>query len=171
MTILTSRRRFLALVASTMITLTYSSTALADDEAANFATGAYATGLRTHEMQNMLDTAGDGTVSRAEWDAYHENVIKHLDSQDKGKLKVDIFADRTAVRLGSDFATGGYSRGLASEELAHKIDANGDGWISHEEWMTYQGRIFDRMNANAIHKNLRGDDEMLKFLRTGVNGR
>jgi hypothetical protein len=164
-----ARTRLLALAASTF-TLTYALVAWADDDVANFATGAYATGLRTPEMKNMLDTDGDGTVSRAEWDAYQEKVFKHLDSRNKDRLNVDIFAQRTAVRLGSDFATGGYARGLASKELAHKIDANGDGWISHEEWMTYQDKIFDLMNTSTTHKNLLGDDEMLKFLHTGVNG-
>jgi hypothetical protein len=74
---------------------------------------------------------------------------------------VSIFASRTAVRLGSDFATGGYAEGLSSADLAKKIDANGDGWISHDEWMAYQGKVFDLMNTSTTHKGQLGDQELI----------
>ena len=138
----------------------YSLSAVADDPVASFATGGHAAGLRTKEMTNIIDTDGDGTISRAEWDAYQEKVFHALDTHKKGKLNVTIFAGRTEVRLGSNFATGGYARGLASAELAHKIDTNGDGWISHEEWMTHQEKIFDLMNTSSAHKDLLGAEEM-----------
>jgi hypothetical protein len=166
MAILISRARVIALGAS-MIALAYSLSAVADDPVASFATGGYAAGLRTKEMMNIIDTDGDGTISRAEWDAYQEKVFKALDTHRRGKLNVTIFAGRTEVRLGSNFATGGYARGLASAELAHKIDANVDGWISHEEWMTYQGKIFDLMNTSRVHKDLLGTEEM--FATGGAN--
>jgi hypothetical protein len=137
------------------------------DLVASFATGGYSAGLRTKEMMNIMDTDGDGTVSRAEWDAYQEKVFKALDTHKRGKLSVRIFAGRTEVRLGSDVATGGYARGLASSELAYKIDTNGDGWISHEEWMTYQGKVFDLMNTSSVHKDFLGTEEM--FATGGAN--
>jgi hypothetical protein len=71
----------------------------------------------------------------------------------RDKLNVAIFASRTEVRPESDLATGGYARGLNSAELAYKIAVNGGGWISHEEWMTYQGKIFDMMNTSVTHKD------------------
>jgi hypothetical protein len=167
MTTLTSQARVLALAAS-MIALACSLRAAADDPVASFATGGYAAGLRTKEMMNIMDTDGDGTVSRAEWDAYQEKVFNALDTHKRGKLNVRIFADRTEVRLGSNVATGGYAHGLlASSELAHKIDTNGDGWISHQEWMTYQGKIFDLMNTSSVHKDLLGAEEM--FATGGAN--
>jgi hypothetical protein len=165
-----SRTRLIALAAAA-ISLAGSLTASAVGDAADFATGGYATGLRTREMTNRLDTDGDGRVSRAEWDAYQETLFRHFDSHNKGRLNVDIVAQRVAVRLGSDFATGGDAQGPASKQLAHQIDANGDGWISHAEWMTYQDRIFDLMNSSTTHNNPPGDEELLKFLRTGVDGR
>jgi hypothetical protein len=158
MTKSTSQASFLALAAC-MVTLAYSLSAVADD-VASFATGGYAAGLRTKEMMNIIDTDGDGTISRAEWDAFQEKVFKALDTHKRGRLNATIFASRTEVRLGNSLATGGYARGLASAELARKIDTNGDGWISHEEWMTYQGKVFDMMNTSVTHKDLLGDQEM-----------
>jgi hypothetical protein len=166
MTIPTFRARVLALAASTF-PLVYSLSAVADDPVASFATGGYTTGLRTKEMMNIIDTDGDGTISRAEWDAYQEKVFKALDTHKRGKLNVTIFAGRTEVRVGSSLATGGYAHGLASAELARKIDANGDGWISHEEWMTYQGKIFDLMNTSTTHKDTLGMEEV--FATGGAN--
>jgi hypothetical protein len=154
-----SQARVLALMA-TMITLAYSLDAIADDQVSSFATGGYAAGLRTREMKIMIDTDGDGTISRTEWDAYQEQVFKALDTHKRGRLNAAIFASRTEVRLGTSLATGGYARGLASAELARKIDADGDGWISHEEWMTYQGKIFDLMNTSLAHRDVLGDEEM-----------
>jgi hypothetical protein len=159
MTTLNSQVRVLALAASMITLVGYSLSAVADD-VASFATGGYAAGLRTKEMMHIIDTDGDGMISRAEWNAYQEKVFKALDTHKRDKLNVAIFASRTEVRLGSDLATGGYARGLSSAELAHKIDANGDGWISHEEWMTYQGKIFDMMNTSVTHKDQLGVDEM-----------
>jgi hypothetical protein len=149
-----------------MIALAYSLTAVADD-VGTFATGGYAAGLRTKEMMHIIDTDGDGMVSRAEWDAYQLKVFNALDTHKRGKLNVAIFASRTELRLGSSLATGGYAAGLRSEELAHKIDADGDGWISREEWMTYQGKIFDMMNTSVTHKDQLGPEEM--FASGGAN--
>ncbi len=158
MTKSTSQARVLAL-ATAVVTLAFSLSAVADD-VASFATGGYAAGLRTKEMMSIIDTDGDGTISRAEWDAYQEKVFNALDTHKRGRLNTTIFAGRTEVRLGTSLATGGYARGLASAELAHKIDANGDGWISHEEWMTYQGKIFDMMNTSVTHKGALGVEEL-----------
>jgi hypothetical protein len=114
---------------------------------------------RTQEMMNIIDTDGDGMISRAEWDAFQEKVLKTLDSHKRGKLDTKIFARRTEARI-TTFATGGYARGLDGTELARKIDTNGDGWISHDEWMTYQGNIFDMMNTSVTHKDEIGHEEM-----------
>jgi hypothetical protein len=161
----TSQARVLAL-ATAVVTVAFSLSVPADD-VSSFATGGYAAGLRTKEMMNIIDTDGDGTISRVEWDAYQEKVFKALDTHKRGRLSTTIFAGRTEVRLGTSLATGGYARGLSSAELAHKIDANGDGWISHEEWMTYQGKIFDMMNTSVTHKDALGVEEM--FATGGPN--
>src|SRR6202051_1095343 len=48
----------------------------------------------------------------------------------------------------ASFATGGYARGLHSDKLMHKIDTNGDGMISKDEWIAYQEKVFAMLDKN-----------------------
>jgi len=153
--------------AASLMAAGLSLTAVADDAVVSFSTGGYAAGLRTHDMMNKIDTNGDGMISRAEWDAFNEKVFAALDSHHHGKLNTAIFASRTELRIGS-FATGGYASGLRSSELAHKIDADGDGWITKEEWMAYQGRLFELMNTHTANKGMLTKEEM--FATGGASG-
>jgi hypothetical protein len=157
-----------AVVAVALTAAVFPLSAIAQDTVASFATGGYASGLRTKEMMNIIDTDGDGKISRAEWDAFQEKVFKTLDAHKRGKLDTKIFARRTEARI-TTFATGGYARGLDSTELARKIDTDGDGWISHDEWMAYQGKVFDIMNTSVTHKDELGPEEM--FATGGANRR
>jgi EF hand len=159
-------RAHTAIVAGSLMAALVPLSAIAQDPVVSFATGGYARGLRTQEMMAVIDTDGDGMISRAEWDAFQEKVFNTLDSHKRGKLDTKIFARRTEARI-TTFATGGYARGLDSTELARKIDTNGDGWISHDEWMTYQGKIFDLMNTSVTHKGEIGHEEM--FATGGAN--
>jgi hypothetical protein len=55
----------------------------------------------------------------------------------------------SAASLADDmasFATGGYARGLRSEQLMHKIDTDGDGAISKAEWIAYQEKVFSMLD-------------------------
>src|ERR1700677_2260596 len=72
------------------------------------------------------------------------------------------FADDMA-----SFATGGYARGLRSETMMHKIDADGDGTISNDEYIAYQTKIFDMMDTSSTHKGMVGPQEM--FATAGAN--
>ena len=165
MTIFTIRAHS-AVVAATLIATAFPLSAIAQDAVASFATGGYARGLRSEQMMSIIDTDGDGMISRAEWDAYQEKVFTVLDAHKRGKLDTKIFARRTDARI-TTLATGGYARGLDTTELARKIDTNGDGWISRDEWMTYQGHIFDLMNTSVTHKGEIGHEEM--FATGGAN--
>jgi len=47
------------------------------------------------------------------------------------------------------FATGGYARGLQTKAMMHKIDTDGDGTVSHDEFIAYQSKVFDMMDKSS----------------------
>jgi hypothetical protein len=125
--------------------LTCASLANADDMV-SFATGGYARGLRTMSEMHKIDTDGDGTVSKAEWLAYQEKVFEALDKKKTGVVDEKEFLSPSADLV--QFATGGYARGLQTKAMMHKIDTDGDGTVSHDEFIAYQTKIFDMMDAD-----------------------
>jgi hypothetical protein len=115
------------------------------DDMASFATGGYARGLRTMDEMHKIDTDGDGTVSKAEWLAYQEKVFTALDKKKTGMVDEKEFLASSAL---ATFATGGYARGLQTKAMMHKIDTDGDGTVSHDEFIAYQTKVFDMMDTN-----------------------
>jgi EF-hand domain pair len=116
------------------------------DDMVSFATGGYARGLRTMAEMHKIDTDGDGTVSKAEWLAYQEKVFAALD-----KNKTGVVDEKEFLSPSSDmatFATGGYAHGLQTKAMMHKIDTDGDGTVSHDEFIAYQSKIFDMMDKS-----------------------
>lgn len=116
------------------------------DDMVTFATGGYARGLRTKDEMHKIDTDGDGTVSKAEWLAYQEKVFAALDKNKTGTVDEKEFLAPSSEM--ASFATGGYARGLQTKALMHKIDTDGDGTISHDEYIAYQTKVFDMMDKN-----------------------
>jgi EF-hand domain pair len=116
------------------------------DDMASFATGGYARGLRTMSEMHKIDTDGDGSVSKAEWLAYQEKVFSALDKNHTGVVDEKEFLDPSSDLV--TLATGGYARGLQTKAMMHKIDTDGDGTVSHDEFISYQSKVFDMMDGN-----------------------
>jgi hypothetical protein len=146
---------------------TYSVASFADDMV-SFATGGYASGLRSEKLMHKMDTNGDGMVSKDEWIAYQEKVFVMLDKNKSGTLDAKAFIDPTGGELVS-FATGGYARGLRTKAMMHKIDTDGDGTVSHDEYIAYQSKVFDMMDTSTAHKGMIGKEEVM--FATGGNNR
>jgi hypothetical protein len=143
--------------------LTFSSAVLADDMA-SFATGGYARGLRSEKLLAKMDTDGDHMMSKAEWLAFQEKLFTMLDKKKTGMLNAKEFVSKSGGEVAT-FATGGYARGLRSAEMMHKIDTDGDGTISHDEYIAYQSKVFDMLDTSTSHKGLVGKEEVM--LATG----
>ena len=116
------------------------------DDMVSFATGGYARGLRTMAEMHKIDTDGDGTVSKAEWLAYQEKVFAALDKNKTGVVDEKEFLSPSSDMVA--FATGGYARGLQTKAMMHKIDTDGDGTVSHDEFIAYQSKVFDMMDKS-----------------------
>jgi len=132
------------------------------DDMVSFATGGYASGLRTEAMMHKMDTNHDNMVSRKEWIRFQDKVFAMLDKQKTGR--VDESEYMAASSEVASFATGGYASGLLTPEMFKKIDTDGDGTISRQEFLGYQLRVFDMMDTSSVHKGMLGPGE---FFATG----
>jgi uncharacterized membrane protein YkgB len=132
------------------------------DNMVSFATGGYASGLRTKTMMHKMDTNHDNMVSRKEWIAFQGKVFAMLDKNKTGE--VDESEYMSAYPDVAAFATGGYASGLLTPDMFKKIDTDGDGKISRQEFLSYQLKIFDMMDTSRTHRGMLGPAQ---FFATG----
>jgi hypothetical protein len=135
--------------------------AAAADNLASFATGGYASGLRTQAMMDKIDTKHYGMISRDEWIAFQNRVFDMLDRDHNGK--VDEAEYLRAKPNVASLATGGYASGLLTEDMFTKI-ASGHDVITRDDFIKYHLKIFEMMNKSSTHKGMIGPQE---FFATG----
>ena len=58
------------------------------------------------------------------------------------------YGARAAADDMRSFATGGYARGLRTPAIMHKMDTNGDGMISKDEWIAFQQKVFAMLDKD-----------------------
>lgn len=127
------------------------------DDMASFATGGYARGLRTMDEMHMIDTNGDGHITKDEWLAYQKRVFAALDRKGTGDIDEAEFLSPSSEMV--TFATGGYARGLQTKAMMHKIDTDHDGKITLDEFLAYQTKVFDMLDEH--HTDSVGPQEFL----------
>jgi hypothetical protein len=153
-------KTLIAKLTPALLTLTLLNVPARADDSVSFGTGGYANGLRTKEMMHKMDTNNDGMVSRDEWTSFQEHTFNALDKDKSG------FIDQAEFTATSDasfaFATAAYARGLMTKEMFTKIDADSDGKISREEFLSYHRKIFDMLD-----KQKKGMVGLVDFIRPG----
>jgi hypothetical protein len=162
-----SLRRTVAMLVCVFVAITYSCVALADD-VVSFATGGYASGIRSDELIHKMNTSGNGMLTKDEWLAFHAKLFAMLDKTKKGVIDAKDFISVAGGDEVATFATGGYARGLRNKEMMDKIDTDADSSISRGEFMAYFATLFDMMDTSNTHKGAVGKDEVM-FATGGYN--
>jgi EF hand len=127
----------------------------AADEMVSFATGGYATGLRSMETMHVIDTDKDGTVSQAEWTAFQNKVFSAMDKNNSGFIDAKEFYGEPMDMASA--APGAFIKGLRTKEMFEKIGPNADGKISREDFLRFQQKVFDMMDMKKDKRLTAGE--------------
>lgn len=96
-------------------------------------------GSRIIQQLEKADANKDGSVSRAEFTAFRETQFTRMDRNKDGVVTASDIPRRAAKRM---------PEGLSIDQLVKQLDANGDGKISQQEFVTGPTPAFDRVDAN-----------------------
>jgi len=88
-------------------------------------------------MMAVIDTNGDGKVTRAEADAFRDGQFAKFDADGNGSLNQDEY-----IAMAEDF------RHQMMLVRFKRHDANGDGAISKDEMSGHMGMMFEHMDRN-----------------------
>ena len=101
-------------------------------------------------MFKSMDTNGDGTVSRAEFNAFHAKRFKQLDANKDGKITLDEMKGGHRQPRG-EMKNNGTTH---LDERFNAADANHDGGLDREEaqGMPMLSMYFDEVDANKDGK-------------------
>jgi Ca2+-binding EF-hand superfamily protein len=112
------------------------------------ATGGYSREFQKIEMMNMLDKDGDHKVTNDEFTGYFTQVFEELDTNRDGTLDTKEWVG-TKGKQDISVATGGYSRELRTLKMMGMMDSDGDHKVTKDEFLTYQGRVYNTMAAGS----------------------
>lgn len=129
------------------------------DDVVSFATGGYATGLRTMETMHVIDTDGDGMVSLKEWLAFQNRVFSALDKGNTGFIDAPEFYGSGHDM--SPVAPEAFIRGLRTRDMFMKIGPDAQQRISREQYLHFQQKIFEMMDKHH-RDNLSPTDFILR---------
>jgi hypothetical protein len=132
------------LLPAILIALTCLAAPAIADEIASFATGGYASALRTKEMQAKIDTNQTGMITKDQWMTFYNQMFDAMDKNKSGVLEEDEFLH---VQPNARFATAAYARAFATKEMFDKMDTNHDGTVSRAEFLAYHRKIFEMLDT------------------------
>ncbi len=118
--------------------------------------------IRQSERQikkfDRLDTNGDGVITRAEFDSetasrkerHKERRMKFMDANKDGQITDEDRKLRQEKRAEMRKERGERSKRGDRKKVSHweRIDSNGDGLISAQEFRSGAEKMFERMDAN-----------------------
>jgi Ca2+-binding EF-hand superfamily protein len=110
-------------------------------------------GVNNGGLFGRLDTNGDGSISKAEFDAFNAEHFKNLDTNNDGKITPDeLRAAQDQMQQNHGMGHGDGTTHL--DQRFYAADANHDGGLDREEAknMPMLSKYFDEVDANKDGK-------------------
>jgi Ca2+-binding EF-hand superfamily protein len=135
--------------------------------------------LTPEEMFAKIDTNGDGTIDKAEFTAFGQQMASKIGKADKSEelfAKIDTNGDGKITKAENDAFMSQMKAnrpqgampppsGMNPDELFAKMDANGDGSVDKAEFKTFQQQM--QKQSEATSKS----DELFSQIDTDGDGK